>query len=169
MRHVVFSNWGDSLHIVERALRENHIKFVSFDQNSKKNNVVEQFHADKSIAVFLLHAERESAGLTLTSCGVVHLLEPVLQHSFELQAIGRVDRLGQKKETEVYCYATMETVESRILCQAVRNGTSIYLADRSEGERVVGAMPNVASAAGRGGDLSTGNATANAQLLSLVM
>jgi hypothetical protein len=33
-----------------------------------------------------------SSGLTLTSCRVVHLLEPVLRHSFELQAIGRVDR-----------------------------------------------------------------------------
>ena len=59
-----------------------------------------------------------SAGLTLTSCRVVHLLEPVLKHSFELQAIGRVDRwvlsaaadewltdpisLGQTKETKVY-------------------------------------------------------------------
>lgn len=28
---------------------------------------------------------RCSAGLTLTSCSVVHLLEPVLKHSFELQ------------------------------------------------------------------------------------
>lgn len=170
-RHVVFSNWADSLHIVERALRENRIRFVSFDSNSKKNDVVEQFHSDPTISVFLLHAERESAGLTLTSCGVVHLLEPVLQHSFELQAIGRVDRLGQKKQTEVYCYATMETVEARILSQGVRNGTSIYLADKDADARVVEAMPNVASAASRGGDLvlNTDDAAATAQMLSLIM
>ena len=62
------------------------------------------------------HSSHASSGLTLTSCRVVHLLEPVLQHSFELQgesqtrvrettlsaAIGRVDRLGQKSETEVF-------------------------------------------------------------------
>jgi len=35
-----------------------------------------------------------SAGLTLTSCRVVHLLEPVLKHSFELQ--GKLKRLIMK-------------------------------------------------------------------------
>jgi len=171
-RHVVFSNWADSLSIVERALTDNRIKFVSFDRNSKKNDVVSQFHADPTITVFLLHAERESAGLTLTSCGVVHLLEPVLQHSFELQAIGRVDRLGQKKETEVYCYATMGTVEQRILCRAVRNGTSIYLADKDKDEdtRTDDPMLNVASSARGGGDLAlnTADSTGYDQLLSLI-
>ncbi|TXT06109.1 hypothetical protein VHUM_03582 [Vanrija humicola] len=167
-RHVVFSNWADSLSIVERALSINRIKYVSFDSNTKSNNVVEEFHRDPSISVFLLHAERESAGLTLTSCEVVHLLEPVLQHSFELQAIGRVDRLGQNKETTVYCYATMETVEARILSEGVRNGTSIYLADAQEDERVVAAMENVAHAAQRGGDVTTNVVNAD-QMLKLIM
>lgn len=144
---------------------------MSFSANSKKNDVVEQFHNDPTISVFLLHAERESAGLTLTSCGVVHLLEPVLQHSFELQAIGRVDRLGQKNETEVYCYATMDTVETRILCQAVRNGTSIYLADQKAGDLAVDSMLNVSSSARREGDLALNHAdsTGTAELLNLIM
>jgi E3 ubiquitin-protein ligase SHPRH len=169
VRHVVFSNWADSLSIVEAALTANNIKFVSFDRNTKRNDVVQQFHADPSINVFLLHAERESAGLTLTSCGVVHLLEPVLHHSYELQAIGRVDRLGQKKETEVYCYATLETVEARILCQAVPKGTSIYLNDTDESDRAIEDMPNVASAARGGGDINIADPNGNAELLSLIM
>ncbi|KAL1409743.1 hypothetical protein Q8F55_003740 [Vanrija albida] len=167
-RHVVFSNWADSLSIVERALSVNRIKYVSFESNSKSNNVVEEFHRDRSISVFLLHAERESAGLTLTSCEVVHLLEPVLQHSFELQAIGRVDRLGQNKETTVFCYATMETVEARILSEGVRNGTSIYLADAQEDEKAVAAMPNVAHAAHRGGDVTV-NAFNTEKMMKLIM
>lgn len=154
VRHVVFSNWADSLHIVEQALRVNHIRFVSLDANSKKNDVVSQFHADEGITVFLLHAERESAGLTLTSCAAVHLLEPVLQHSFELQAVGRVDRLGQTQNTSVFCYATMDTVESRILSQGVRNGTSIYLEDWEADKEAMSRMPRVAHAAGSGGDIS---------------
>lgn len=88
-----------------QALHSNDIKYVSFDSGGKLNDVVERFKKDPTITVFLLHAERErsvddrsgwalkgSSGLTLTSCRVVHLLEPVLKHSFELQAIGRVDR-----------------------------------------------------------------------------
>jgi E3 ubiquitin-protein ligase SHPRH len=66
-------------------------------------------------------------------------------------AIGRVDRLGQDKDTTVYCYATMpDTVESRILALGVRNHTSIYLAEEG---REVEDMPNVASAAHKMGDL----------------
>ncbi|CAK9783442.1 hypothetical protein CC85DRAFT_282178 [Cutaneotrichosporon oleaginosum] len=168
VRHVVFSNWADSLHIVEQAFRANSIKYVSLDANTKKNSVVEKFQADKSIMVFLLHAERESAGLTLTSCGVVHLLEPVLQHSFELQAIGRVDRLGQEAETRVYCYATLDTVEARILAQGVRNGTSIYLADKKEDEAAMAAMENVAHAASHGGDVAAVSSAVDEELLKLI-
>ncbi|WWC59243.1 uncharacterized protein I303_101793 [Kwoniella dejecticola CBS 10117] len=152
-RHVIFSNWSDSLNIVMQALRANDIKYISFDEGKKRKDVVDEFQKDETIKVFLLHAERESSGLTLTSCRVVHLLEPVLRHSFELQAIGRVDRLGQKKETTVFCYATMETVESRILSQGVRNGTSIYL-DEENADEHVAEMPNVASAASKGGDVA---------------
>ncbi|WVQ97832.1 hypothetical protein IAU59_004947 [Kwoniella sp. CBS 9459] len=167
-RHVIFSNWSDSLNIVMQALEQNSIKFISFDQGRKQKDVVDQFLKDQSISVFLLHAERESSGLTLTTCRVVHLLEPVLRHSFELQAIGRVDRLGQDKETTVYCYATMETVESRILSQGVRNGTSIYLADEAA-DGVVADMPNVASAAHKGGDVSLGGDANEEDLLSLIL
>lgn len=105
----------------------------------------------------------------MTTCQVVHLLEPVLRHSFELQAIGRVDRLGQKKETTVYCYATKDTVESRILALGVRNGTSIYLkaddAGRGEMENKAG---NVVSAAGKGGDLGQGDGNEE-ELLGLIL
>ncbi|WVQ84030.1 hypothetical protein IAT38_006175 [Cryptococcus sp. DSM 104549] len=166
-RHVIFSNWSDSLNIVMQALRQNGVTFLSFDQGKNQKDVVDQFLKDESISVFLLHAERESSGLTLTSCRVVHLLEPVLRHSFELQAIGRVDRLGQDKETTVFCYATMDTVESRILSQGVRTGTSIYLADETEGEHVVAEMPNVASAAHKGGDVAAG--AIEEDLLGLIM
>lgn len=77
-----------------------------------------------------------------------------------------IGRLGQKKETQVYCYATRNTVESRILVRGVRNSTSIYLKDESA-DRVVANMPNVASAAHRGGDLS--NEGNEEELLGLIM
>lgn len=54
-----------------------------------------------------------------------------------------------------HSYATMDTVESRILSQGVRNGTSIYLADDTA-DQVVAEMSNVASAAHKGGDVAAG-------------
>jgi E3 ubiquitin-protein ligase SHPRH len=65
----------------------------------------------------------------------------------------------------------MDTVETRILCQAVRNGTSIYLADQQAGDRAIDSMLNVSSSARSGGDLALNHSdsTGNAELLSLIM
>lgn len=60
----------------------------------------------------------------------------------------------------------METVEARILSQGVRNGTSIYLKDKS-GDQVVANMPNVASAAHKGGDV--GNDGSEEDLIGLIL
>lgn len=85
-----------------------------------------------------------------------------------LAAIGRVDRLGQDKETTAYCYATLpDTVESRILSQGVRNHTSIYLKDEAQAEQQEGQMENVVSAAHKGGDVSVGGD--DEELLRLIM
>ena len=63
-------------------------------------------------------------------------------------------------------YATRDTVETRILSQGVRNGTSIYLKDEA-GDEIVADMQNVASAANKGGDLvNDGN---EEELLKLIM
>lgn len=45
-------------------------------------------------------SERENAGLNLTCASRVFLLESVVHHGFELQAIARIDRLGQTRPTE---------------------------------------------------------------------
>jgi E3 ubiquitin-protein ligase SHPRH len=79
-----------------------------------------------------------------------------------------IPRLGQKEETTVYCYSTRDTVESRILSQGVRNGTSIYLKDEEQGNQVVEDMDNVASAAHKGGDIGVdGNEEEMLQLIML--
>jgi hypothetical protein len=41
------------------ALCNNGISLVTFDQGKRTKDVVERFHSDPSIMVFLLHAERE--------------------------------------------------------------------------------------------------------------
>jgi E3 ubiquitin-protein ligase SHPRH len=48
----------------------------------------------------MIYSERENAGLNVTCASRVFLLESVVNHAFELQAIARVDRMGQRRETE---------------------------------------------------------------------
>jgi E3 ubiquitin-protein ligase SHPRH len=68
----------------------------------------------------------------------------------------------------VYCYATRDTVESRILSQGVRNGSSIYLREDDVESKIVDEnMPNVVGAAQKGGDV--GNDGKEEELLQLIL
>ncbi|KAJ6591817.1 SNF2 family N-terminal domain-containing protein [Mycena vulgaris] len=144
-KSIVFSAWADSLYIVERALRENGLSCLRIDQKSKGITAVKRFADSDDIDVLLLHGERENAGLNITCASRVFLLESVVHHGFEIQAIARIDRLGQRKPTEVFCYYAEDTVEKNILDLAARQGTSLYTKNNS-----VGSILNVSSLAGDG-------------------
>ncbi|KAG9127463.1 Multiple RNA-binding domain-containing protein 1 [Ceratobasidium sp. 392] len=72
--------------------------------------------------------ERENSGMNITCASNVFLVEPVVSHTFELQAIARVDRLGQTRATKVFCYYCNETIEKNILDLAAFQGKSLYVA-----------------------------------------
>ncbi|KAI0053500.1 hypothetical protein FA95DRAFT_1579571 [Auriscalpium vulgare] len=123
-KSIVFSAWADSLHNVLTACATN---------ASGGRHAAKKFRTDPDILVLLLHGERENAGLNITCASRVFLLESVVHHSFEIQAIARIDRLGQSKPTEVYCYYAEDTVERNILDLATRQGLSLYTKETSHG------------------------------------
>ncbi|KAF5378608.1 hypothetical protein D9615_007143 [Tricholomella constricta] len=132
-KSIVFSAWADSLLIMERALKSNGIRCLRIDQKSKGESAAKRFKSDPEILVLLLHGERENAGLNVTCASRVFLLESVVHHGFEIQAIARIDRMGQTRPTEVYCYYAEDTVERNILDLAARQGLSLYTTENSAG------------------------------------
>lgn len=132
-KSIVFSAWADSLHIIEYALKLNGITSLRVDKNSGKQNAAKKFRVDPTISVLLLHGERENAGLNVTCASRVFLVESVVNHAFEVQAIARIDRMGQSRPTEVYCYYAEETVERHILDLAARQGKSLYTKENAAG------------------------------------
>ena len=102
------------------------ISCLRIDQNSGRQNAAKRFRTDPTIQVLLLHgyvhvvnicasvtqsvtndaivcracSERENAGLNVTCAARVILVESVVNHAFELQAIARIDRMGQTRPTE---------------------------------------------------------------------
>ncbi|KAG5643859.1 hypothetical protein DXG03_009543 [Asterophora parasitica] len=132
-KSIVFSAWADSLLIMERALKANGIRCLRIDQKSKGESAAKRFKSDPEILVLLLHGERENAGLNVTCASRVFLLESVVHHGFEIQAIARIDRMGQTRPTEVYCYYAEDTVERNILDLAARQGLSLYTKENSAG------------------------------------
>ncbi|PWN43577.1 hypothetical protein IE81DRAFT_365627 [Ceraceosorus guamensis] len=134
---IVFSSFGAGLDLVAQALRRQAVSFVKLDQTSKAGTkTIEQFRTSTDTNVLLLHAEAQSAGLNLICAKRIILLEPLVNHSRELQALGRIHRIGQQQETEVYCYMANESVEDNICNAAVGRGESLYTLDKSRSSEI---------------------------------
>ncbi|KAJ3055803.1 hypothetical protein HK097_009186 [Rhizophlyctis rosea] len=137
---LVFSQWEQVLNILATSMTKNHIGFVKLEGGTVKGKgkgaAVVKFKTDPNVAVFMLNARNQSAGLTLVSATHVILVEPVIAVGLEMQgtvdetapcdqfmsllmdsiiAINRIHRIGQTKPTYVWRYIVKDTIEERVL------------------------------------------------------
>lgn len=137
---VVFSAFTETLAVLMAAFTRNAVGFCRLENSGRKEAVVHKFVNDPSVAVFLLHSRSQSAGLNLTCAQYVMLVEPLLHPSLELQAVGRVHRIGQTKSTQVFQYFIADTVDARVAELRAVQGTSLFLQGQTdaaeEGKRV---------------------------------
>lgn len=94
---IIFSQWAAVLHVIGDALRENGIVFRN--KLTKFSKTIDEFKKDDKITCLLLPLASGSKGLNLIEATHVMLVEPILNPSEELQAIGRIHRIGQTR----YC------------------------------------------------------------------
>ncbi|KAI1377396.1 SNF2 family N-terminal domain-containing protein [Hypoxylon crocopeplum] len=109
-KSVVFSQFGGFLEVLGQAFQQYNIGFTSF----KSKNGIKKFKEDPAIECFLMDARAHASGLNLVNASHVFLCEPLLNTALELQAIARVDRIGQEHETTVWLYLIDGTVEESI-------------------------------------------------------
>ncbi|SPQ21138.1 c4c1990a-724a-49be-92d0-f7bf28fa9aea [Thermothielavioides terrestris] len=128
-KSIVFSQYKEFLDILAQAFRRYRIGFTSFDNA----HGVAQFKEEAGIEVFLLHARAHASGLNLVNASHVFLCEPLLNTALELQAIARVDRIGQQHETTVWLYIVDGTVEESIYDLSVQRRME-HMARNSKGK-----------------------------------
>ncbi|KAI2641841.1 SNF2 family N-terminal domain-containing protein [Hypomontagnella submonticulosa] len=109
-KSVIFSQFGGFLDVLGRAFDQYSIGYSSF----KMRDGIRKFKEDPAIECFLMDARSHASGLNLVNASHVILCEPVLNTALELQAIARVDRIGQEHETTVWLYLIDGTVEESI-------------------------------------------------------
>ncbi|KAF7546175.1 hypothetical protein G7Z17_g8620 [Cylindrodendrum hubeiense] len=109
-KSIVFSQYKGFLNILRNAFTRFRIGHASIDDPSG----ITLFKEDPSVECFLLHARAHSSGLNLVNASHVFLCEPLLNTALELQAIARVDRIGQQHETTVWLYLVSGTIEESI-------------------------------------------------------
>ena len=98
------------LEVVAAAFRRHRIGCAAFADPGG----IQSFKEDPSKECFLLHARAHASGLNLVNASHVILCEPLLKTALELQAVARVDRIGQEHETTVWLYIVEGTVEESI-------------------------------------------------------
>lgn len=124
---LVFSTWPVVINVLKKALAENDVSSITLTTGPAFKNNLALFRHDPSITVLLLPLALGAKGLNLTEATHVLLVEPILNLGEELQAIGRVHRIGQTRKTYVHRFMVKNTIEERIVdflksSQTSRNG-----------------------------------------------
>lgn len=107
---IVFSQYREFLEVLGRAFKQGGIAWTRFDEK----NGIEKFKSNPAIECFLLDATAQAAGLNLVAANHVFLCEPLINTAIEVQAIARVHRIGQQRNTTVWMYLIAGTVEETI-------------------------------------------------------
>ncbi|XP_024122367.1 E3 ubiquitin-protein ligase SHPRH isoform X1 [Oryzias melastigma] len=111
---LVFSTWQNVLDIIAKALFDNNMEFSQINGIHKFQENLSSFKYEDQINILLLPLHTGSNGLNIIEATHVLLVEPILNPAHELQAIGRVHRIGQTKPTFVHRFLIKSTIEERM-------------------------------------------------------
>lgn len=111
---LIFSHWDAMLIAMLPGLEANNINYrTSFASNFPKQ--IQEFRDySKNVTAMMLNLKFAGKGLTLVEATHVFIVEPILKADEEFQAIGRVHRIGQTRETFVHRFITRKTIEETI-------------------------------------------------------
>ncbi|RAL10024.1 DEAD/DEAH box helicase [Aspergillus homomorphus CBS 101889] len=115
---VVFSQWTSFLDLVEPHLRRHGIGFARIDgkMNSlARDNSTTRFATDPACTVLLASLSVCSVGLNLVAANQAILADSWWAPAIEDQAVDRVYRLGQKRETTIWRLVMEDSIEDRVL------------------------------------------------------
>lgn len=114
---VVFLQWESYLGVVSEALKANGVRFEGVSNKNRRIDgpTIIRFKSNRDITCFLLNPRQQAAGLTLVNATHVILCEPLVNTALELQAVNRIHRIGQTRETTVWMMGIKDTVEESIV------------------------------------------------------
>ncbi|BCS20143.1 DEAD/DEAH box helicase [Aspergillus puulaauensis] len=115
---VIFSQWTSFLNLVEPHLKQAGIDFARIDgkMNSlARDNSTYRFSTDPNCKVLLASLSVCSVGLNLVAANQAILADSWWAPAIEDQAVDRVYRLGQTRETTVWRLVMEDSIEDRVL------------------------------------------------------
>ncbi|KAG9233940.1 SNF2 family N-terminal domain-containing protein [Amylocarpus encephaloides] len=111
---IAFSSWKKTLTLIAELLTSRKIPFCRIDGShslAERGRTLTNFRKSSGANILLMTLGTGAVGLNLAVASRVYLLEPQWNPSIELQAIGRVLRLGQTDQVTIVRYIMKNTVE----------------------------------------------------------
>lgn len=115
---ILFSQWTSFLDIVEKQLGEQGYKYTRIDGKmpaARRDEALKALDSDPDCTIMLASLGVCAVGLNLVAANQVILMDSWWAPAIEDQAIDRVHRLGQKKETTVFRLVMEDSIEERTL------------------------------------------------------
>jgi len=114
---LIFSQYISTLDWLQEALPLHGFGYRTLSGGmsmAKRAKALRDFQDDPSTTVFLLSLRAGAVGINLTQANSVFIFEPSFNPAVELQAVGRVYRLGQTRPVEIVRLIIEDSVESRM-------------------------------------------------------
>jgi SNF2 family DNA or RNA helicase len=141
---LVFTQFKSTLEWLSVQLPKHGLGFRTIsgsDSLASRSAALRAFRSDPPTTIFLLSVRAGAVGINLTSASHIFILEPCLNPSLEVQAIGRAYRMGQTREVHVTRLQVHDSIEGRLLALRA-SGASGKGVEHSKGDG------NTAAAAG---------------------
>ncbi|KAA6413716.1 MAG: snf2 family helicase [Lasallia pustulata] len=115
---VIFSQWTSFLDIIQKQLDEHNYNYTRIDGTMpapRRDEAMVQLEKDPDCTIMLASLAVCSVGLNLVAANQVILADSWWAPAIEDQAIDRVHRLGQTKQTTVFRLVMEGSIEERVL------------------------------------------------------
>lgn len=115
---VIFSQWTSFLNIIQTQLQGAGFKYTRIDGTmsaAARDAAMDALEKDPETRIMLASLAVCSVGLNLVAADTVILADSWWAPAIEDQAVDRVHRLGQKRETTVWRLIVEDSIEERVL------------------------------------------------------
>jgi SNF2 family DNA or RNA helicase len=117
---IIFSQWDSMLNKIGNILKQEKIDTLYCSGTVyQRKQAITKFQNDTKSNIICLSSENCASGINLTSANKIILIEPIYgskeyRKDIENQAIGRADRIGQKRPIEIIRFIIEDTIEHDI-------------------------------------------------------
>ncbi|KAL6739926.1 hypothetical protein Aduo_013323 [Ancylostoma duodenale] len=110
---LVFTSIATAIPPFAALLKLLKLPFAVLDRGSK-SKILSKFRSDPELKILVMPLRMGANGLNLTQANHVVFMEPITEMSVFAQAVGRIDRIGQRRAITVHNFVVKGSIEEEI-------------------------------------------------------